>query len=388
MSESGHPLERRLAATWRTWFHDTALPFWRTHGWTSGRPLALERLGLDGSPDLEAPLRVRTQARQIYTFAHAALLGVDPKGARFVAPNLEALARRAHGLDGSPGWVHILDAGGGVLDARRDLYDHAFLILMLGHAQAAGVVPEAGTWLEQTLVEVDELFQTTHGGYAETSLGGTPRRQNPHMHFFEAMLALFELTAEPRFIARAAEIFALCRTRWFDEGSGSLREFFAEDWSLLPDGESDVLEPGHHMEWVWLLRRYERLTGRPVGAMADALFARGEWLGLRPESGGFVVDETGVDGRPRRNSRRLWSQTEYLKALIVQARAHRAEALYARAAELSERLFATYLAGIPAGGWRDRFTIDGEPKVDHIPASTLYHLFAVLAELEVSSDAS
>jgi mannose-6-phosphate isomerase len=233
------------------------------------------------------------------------------------------------------------------------------------------------------LTTFDTIFSAPHGGYAETAAGGTPRRQNPHMHLFEAMLSLFELTGEPHFLARAGQLFGLWRTRWFDDAGGSLREFFAADWSLLPDGGSEVFEPGHHMEWVWLLRRYERLSGRSVTILADALFARGEALGLKPSSAGFIVDETDGEGSPRQDSRRLWSQTEYLKALIVQARAHGDDALYERARTLSDRLFATYLAGVPAGGWRDRFSIEGELKVDHIPASTLYHLFGVLAELAV-----
>lgn len=386
MTAFEHPTERRLHGDWRAWFADTALPFWRRHGWRATSPLALERLYFDGTPDVAAPLRVRTQARQIYTFAHAALLHVDTAGADFVRPNLEALARHALGPDGGSGWVHVLNPDGTVADGRRDLYDHAFLLLMLGYARATEMAPEAGTWLEQTFTALDTIFQATHGGYAETAMGGLPRRQNPHMHLFEAMLALFELTGDVRFLAKAGELFGLWRSRWFDEASGSLREFFAHDWSPLPDGGSDVLEPGHHMEWVWLLRRYERLSGRPVGNLADALFARGEALGLRSDSDGFIVDETDMTGRLRQDSRRLWSQTEYLKALIVQARAHERADLYARALSVSERMFATYLADVPAGAWRDRFTVAGVLAVDHVPASTLYHLFGVLAELEVAHD--
>lgn len=74
-------------------------------------------------------------------------------------------------------------------------------------------------------------------------------------------------------------------------------------------------------------------------------------------------------------------QTEYLKALVVEARARQDVGLADEARAVSERLFATYLAETPPGTWRDRFTLAGAPAVDHIPASTLYHLFGVFAEL-------
>jgi mannose-6-phosphate isomerase len=229
---------------------------------------------------------------------------------------------------------------------------------------------------------LDGPFRAAGGGYAETADGGTPRRQNPHMHLFEAFLALHEQTGEGTWLARAGELFGLLRTRWLDPADGSLREFFAADWSRLQDGGSDLLEPGHHMEWVWLLDRYGRFSGQGTGDLQDALFARGEALGLVPGAGGFLADVTDPTGRPLQDSRRLWPQTEYLKALVVQARRHRSPALYARAEALSEALFATYLAGVPQGAWRDRFTLDGRPAVDHIPASTLYHLLGILAELD------
>lgn len=382
MIDTWSAYEASLHRRWWTWFRDDALPLWRQRGFAQAPCLAVERLDLASRPDRAAPLRVRTQARQIYTFAHAAQLGVDDEGATLVAPVLEALARHAYAPDGAPGWVHVLHPDGTIADATRDLYDHAFVLLMLGHAHAARVNPMAKAWLERTLQDVDRLFHAPHGGYAETAAGTLPRRQNPHMHLFEALLALFEQSGDSRFLARAGELYGLFRTRFVDEATGSLREHFALDWGLLPNGRSDVLEPGHHMEWVWLLRRYERLTGRPVEPLASALLARGERLGLHPRSQGFVVDETDGRGHVRADSRRLWSQTEYLKALVVQGRATADPALYARAATLTERLFQTYLAGVPAGAWRDRFTVAGELAVDHVPASTLYHLFGVLAELE------
>jgi mannose/cellobiose epimerase-like protein (N-acyl-D-glucosamine 2-epimerase family) len=368
-----------LGACWSTWFAERALPFWRERGLRPDGRLFLERLHLDGTPDLGADLRVRTQARQIYVFATATTLGLDDRGAALARSMLAPLTAAARSPDGKPGWVHVLDADGGVRDARRDLYDHAFVLLMYAALLANGPDRELRRELEVTLGAIDTLFEAPHGGYAETATGGLPRRQNPHMHLFEAFLALFEATGEARFLARAGELLGLFRTRFVDDERDLVREFFAADWSLLPDGSSDVVEPGHMMEWVWLLRRYQRLTASPLEALQARLFRQGERLGR--EADGFLIDSTDPAGGSRADSRRLWVQTEYLKALLVRARAGDPAAPRSRATALSEALFRTYLGVEPVGTWHDRFTRDGRLAVDHIPASTLYHLIGVVAEL-------
>lgn len=388
--ETATRIEAALVERWRTWFVGSALPFWRTQGFDPERGLFFEQLNLNGTPRRDAALRIRTQARQIYTFAHASELGLDPTGNAFVLPTLVRLRELAANGDLSKGWAHKLHPDGSVADPLRDLYDHAFVLLMLSHVWRVGSANFVEPWIERTLAAIDGLFAAGYGGFAEDDKHTLPRRQNPHMHLFEALLSLMESSRDPRFATRAGEIFGLFRTRFFDDDQGVLREFFAIDWQHLEDGQSDAVEPGHFMEWVWLLRRYERLAGRPVDDLCAALFARGEALGLVPEANGFLVDVTDIGGSVGADSRRLWTQTEYLKALVVQARVTREVDLWHRAQLLSDQIFETYLspgsgAPIPEGTWRDRFTVDGALVVDHIPASSLYHLFGVLVELELTA---
>ena len=44
-----------------------------------------------------------------------------------------------------------------------------------------------------------------------------PRRQNPHMHLFEAMIATFDATHEPVFQNRAGDFFALFIANLYDK---------------------------------------------------------------------------------------------------------------------------------------------------------------------------
>ena len=92
-----------------------------------------------------------------------------------------------------------------------------------------------------------------------------PRRQNPQMHLFEAMIAAFDATHEPVFQNRAGDFFALFLANLYDKQKRVLGEYFEEDWSRI---EPVSVEPGHQAEWVWLLKGFERITGCPTGRSA------------------------------------------------------------------------------------------------------------------------
>jgi mannose-6-phosphate isomerase len=293
---------------------------------------------------------------------------------------LVQLRRSAWAPDGRPGWVHRLYADGSVADSRRDLYDHAFVLHALGWFERASGDDRVGAWIDETLQFIDRALAARHGGWAESDRNELPRRQNSHMHAFEAFLALYETTGSSTYLARAAELFGLFRTRFFHDDEGLLREFFGPSWETGESYGSHQLDPGHMFEWVWLLRRYARASSRPVEDLCAALFSAGVRLGL-DEPSGFIADVVDASGRRLVESRRLWPQTEYLKALLVQHEAGRDPTLFQEADKLCERLFSSYLAGCAAGTWRDQFSFDGVCMTDVVPASTLYHLFAAAAEI-------
>lgn len=357
------------------WATDQALPFWSSTGWWSDRGCFLERLALDGTPDLAAPLRTRTQARQIYVYSHAHVLGLGPDRLDCATQALLSLRERAW----FDGWAHVIAPDGSVQNSLRDTYDHAFVLHALAWMHKATGEAWPLEWADETLAYMDRAFAAPHGGWAEDDSGGLPRRQNPHMHAFEAMLALFECSGHDKYLHRANGLFALFRDRFFDAEIGAVREFFAPDWSHLSDGSSDKLEPGHFMEWVWLLRRYESAAGDTVSHMTGPLLDNARRLGLDTRSG-FLKDGVWPDGSSYLPSRRLWVQTEYLKGLLVELRATGDASLLKEASDLIDRLMTTYLAVEPAGTWCDIYDGEGGAAAEHIPASTLYHLFAAVIE--------
>ncbi len=203
-----------------------------------------------------------------------------------------------------------------------------------------------------------------------------PRRQNPHMHLFEAMIAAFDATHDAAFQQRAGEMFALFLSNFYDKQKHVLGEYFEEDWSKI---EPVSVEPGHQAEWVWLLLGFERITGCPTARYRGELLTSA--LRYRDDASGCLIDEGDANGNIKKHTRRLWPQTEIAKAWIAQAEGGEAGAAdEARAALV--RLQQNYLRHPVAGGWYDQFDRDGRSLVDTIPASSFYHILCAVTEAD------
>src|SRR2546430_12326694 len=144
-----------------------------------------------------------------------------------------------------------------------------------------------------TLFPYTTLFRS---GRAEVKL---PRRQNPHMHLLEALLALHVATGEKNWLRRAGALVDLFKRRYVDLDTGALIEFFTADWFQAAGTAGALREPGHQFEWVWLLHEYFRLSGDDsVTPYAERLFAFGTQFGIeRGEGlGGVVFDAVDAAG--------------------------------------------------------------------------------------------
>ena len=151
------------------------------------------------------------QARQIYCFAKAAQMGWYPEGREIALKGLDHLLTKAKAPDGRPGFVHVLAPDGAVLDPLRDTYDHAFVLLALASVYALDRDAQVRAEIDALLSFLDAHLRSPHGGFLEGLPASMPRRQNPHMHLFEAMIATFDATHEPVFQNRAGDFFALFR---------------------------------------------------------------------------------------------------------------------------------------------------------------------------------
>lgn len=357
----------------RDWMFDAAFPFWAEHG-PDPRGGFAERVGRDGGRIVDPVTRVRLQARQTYCFALAAQLGWQPGRARNLARHgvdmLTSQCRRADGLYG-----RLMSYEGGLADDTADLYDTAFALLAFSSAIRAGI-REAG----EPAGDVDAAIEThlrrpaDEGGYTERLPAPAERLQNPHMHLFEASLALHAATGDADAMGRARRIETLMEQHFVHPTTGALREVFGADWRPVP---GDHFEAGHQYEWVWLLAERARLDGGPVSGAVDGLYASA--LDLTGEDGAVPLSHT-VGGVVEDASERTWGLTEALKAHLARFEAGDGQA-GARACEAHDRLWSRHITPAIPGGWQDRYGPDGVPVDEPMTAATGYHVFCAFAEL-------
>lgn len=360
------------AAAARRWLFEAAAPTWSAAGFDRDRGLFAEHLSADGRPD-RATRRLRVQARQIYSFCELGRLGWSGPWAEQAERGLGRLlaaGRRADGL-----FVHTFDADGEVEDERCDLYDHAFVLFALAHAGAALDRPDLFDTADALFCLWDARYRRPSGGFHEGEVAiQPPRRQNPHMHLFEAALALWEASGRERWLKLALELARLAEDRFLV--GDALAEYFDEDWGPLADRR--LAEPGHCFEWAWLFDRAaaHRASGLEASDRLCAFARRNGLDGVR----GVAVNALTADGEVVDADARLWPQTERLKCAVARwgrsgdpAEAHEAVEAW--------RGLARYLDTPVPGVWRDRLKADGAWVEEPAPASSFYHIVCSLSVL-------
>lgn len=375
------PSLRSASTLLRGWMIDYALPFWAGPGFDHQHGRFEERLSLQGERVLDTPLRLMVQARQIYVYALAARRKWHDGAQALAEQAYASMVRDFYRRGGRDGWVHSIARDGAIADPQHDLYGHAFALLAVAsYVQLTGK-REALALADETLAFLDaKLRAVKGGGYVEAlPISDRPRRQNPHMHLFEALLALSSSSGDGRYLAKVGELFELFTSRFFRADAGTLGEYF--DASLEPAAgvAGSIVEPGHHYEWIWLLRSFERQCGRAVQPYVDALYVHADGHGY--DNAGLIVDETLIDGSHRTPTRRIWPATEAIKANLAEARLGRKNSA-TKAASLARMLHTHFLSRSLLGGWTDRLDANGAVATDFMPASTFYHIACAIDELD------
>jgi mannose/cellobiose epimerase-like protein (N-acyl-D-glucosamine 2-epimerase family) len=360
------------------WLRESAWPLWLEHGVDWRKRAFHEHLRLDSLDCTASFRRLRVAARQTYVFSKAAGHGV-PRAKEAVELGLGFLRGPARLVEGGVAWRFDLDSK--PVDLTRDLYDHAFVLLAFSAAAPVMGPDSLRQDACQLLDYIDTRFRHAEAGYEESIPSTQPRRQNPHMHLLEALLAAHDSFGEVVYFERAQALIDLFLDRFFQPNDGALPEYF--DGRLSPLREQNrqyIIEPGHHYEWIWLLDWYAKSAAamsrqvRPeLGAASEALLKFTDRFAV-DRSSGLVFNELWSDGSLRSGDFRLWPQTERLKA---EARRHE------HADKCTGAAFTAlwkHLDGVRPGLWRERINADGICPDDPAPATSLYHLTAALTD--------
>jgi len=352
------------AARLKDWCALRALPYWAEHAQLDDKSW-VEHLHFDGSPDLLAERRWRVLARQVYVYAKAAKLGWYD-GRDIAVSTYEKMK--------SVGFVHRVDHMGLITNSMRDLYDHAFYILAASSLYDLTQDKSYRVDAEHLLRWIDQELRHPEGGWKEND-GVTlkfARRQNPHMHLLEASLFLYDATKKPKYLRYAKDVFKLFKTYFYDEGT--ITEFFDADWTIASGSQGQTAEPGHAVEWIWLLGQYHKATGVDVKPYQSTLYQTAQ-----RNRGWFLNDEESKAGEVRRETKRLWVQTEVIKAHLAMSEIGVPGARNMAAATI-DALFPTYLAY--NGLWNDQIDACRTNVAKTVPVSTFYHILCMAAESE------
>jgi mannose-6-phosphate isomerase len=351
---------------------EQALPLWAAEGFDEAEQCFHERLDFSRRPAKDAPRRLMVQARQIVVYTRTSGLGWSSHGQEMALKAFEGACRRYRATDGNPGWIFSVKPDGSPEDRTRDLYTHAFVLYMLACLYRTTGDTKLLSLADDTLRDIDQIFGGRSGpGFLSRVPGPTDmREQNPHMHLFEALLALAEFSGQERYLTGATALVKLLDQSLTDPASGTIRENFNERWVARPSDENRV-EPGHQMEWAWLLREWERLTGSSTDERVSRLVRHTTTYGIDMNRG-LVRNSVREDGTVVSDASRVWPQTESIRALCREDPA--GTRWPGLVAVITEGLFRAHLPPDLKGGWIDQISEQGVSAVGFMPASTLYHL--------------
>ena len=362
------------------WLREEAWPLW----WKQGRKkngLFYEALDFTGTPVPGDVARVRVQARQIYSMALAWKMGFRKKS---LPKKLETSINRFYdsciGPEGLPGMLVDIE-NGELTDPQPNLYVTAFTLMALAQSRKVLGGRTIDSKIGQLLDNIDRHLALPDGnGYRETLPSNTIRHQNPHMHLFESLLVLFKATSRADVHDRAESLLNFMQDTFFDSRSGVVQEKVNPNLEMT----ASQYEPGHSMEWIWLLGLRSRLFKVPLDPFAVRLYVHYRSAGIPPGQAPMcmTVDHKAVDP-----TRRLWSQTESLKAHLTIAELGPAElALPALhdAIECAENIHDEWLDTEYRGTWYDHLDANGELIAKDVPGSMCYHLYLMVMELSRS----
>jgi mannose/cellobiose epimerase-like protein (N-acyl-D-glucosamine 2-epimerase family) len=354
-----------------------ALPLWASSGFNHENGSFHERLDFSAVPIENMPRRLMVQARQIVVYAQASLLGWYCDDQHLVQRAFDNVCKRYRAPDQEIGWTFSVHPDGSPADRTRDLYAHAFVLYMLAWMHRLTSEPRVLALADSTLSDIDRIF-VSDKGYLSKVPGPTElREQNPHMHLFEALLALAETSRAERYLARANALVALFDNELADSATGAVREVFDANWHAQQPAGQNLVEPGHQMEWAWLLREWERLTGFSTNDRVHKLCLHATKFGIDPVTG-TVRSAVHEDGKSASNASRVWAQTETIRALSRED--PKGSIWPGLITKVTDHLFALHLPPALNGGWIDLVDAQNRAAIDYMPASTLYHLAGAAIE--------
>lgn len=264
-----------------------------------------------------------TQCRPIYNFCRGYEAFQDHRYADAAYTGLTALRTYFQQASGRYRWAVTED--GAEADATLDAYGYAFCIL----AQATAARTFSSSALAATAMEtwqgLSDVFTDRHGGLmwkvnAQSSRDAGVRSQNPMMHVFEALMALYRVERGEKALSAGADLLRFVGAL-ADFPSGTLIEMFDADWQPLPSDQGGVVNLGHAFEWAYLLSDWYALAPDPaILSLGERFLHTGMEWGWDADGG--IRESADSQGQVLAEAKGLWQQCEAIRALSRYVRRH------------------------------------------------------------------
>ena len=296
-----------------------------------------------------------SQGRLLYVFSAAHRLTGEDRY-RIAAERGGDFLLKYFGDNFNGGFYWRVTPDGAVSDRNKNLYGQAFAIFGLSHAYLA-------TRNDRYRQEAMACWQTckrnlrdNSGGYfadaQEDFSKPNGHTQNPIMHMFEALLALYDATGSTEILEDVECIAEFVCNRLLVAESGFIPEAFDSTWTIPAESNGVVwIEMGHQPEWAFLLSEgVERGLPRSYLTKGNRLLNYAIERGYDPVNGGLGESED-----PKKKG--AWQQAEFVRALIRYSDLHGRDDLLPILAK-SLKLIQTDFIDPVDGGWPEYGTGD------------------------------
>ena len=256
-------------------------------------------------------------------------------------------------------WYEAVAPDGKLINGNKRLYSQAFVIFALAHAYVITKEPRYLNAALLTWKEIGYRFADANSGYkagmnrdfSQTLLDNS---QNPIMHLYEALLALYEASGSHEAFEGANSIGNFVANKLLqgmEDGSARIPELYDTHWKVLDQAHDGYIDIGHQFEWAYLFSAGAEAGLNPILAgVADRLLNYAMDKGYDIADSGVYSSMT-PDGKVNRN-KGYWQQAEALRALMHHAAIRGRTDLWGRVTQMTELIHTEFLDQ-ENGGWFD-----------------------------------
>lgn len=367
------------ATDYRDQLLQRVLPYWLAKLDATNGGFLLSEDALRG-PATPGEKQLVSQARMVWTFAHAARHGLDDtnrsclKGAwngyGFLTNHFRDAARG--------GYFWKTDLAGRPINDRKLLYGESFVIYAFVELHRATQDP-------QPLAEALKLYRAiqhhahddAYGGWhehftrdwqrlpdrdpnAEVEVAGY-KSANTHLHLQEALAELYEATRDSAVKQSLIEVLDFNKRYFYPKNAGQSCFHRQRDWQAVTDPKSAGLSYGHNVEFAWLMIRAEEVLGRaPDWPHFSAHLSHALQHGYDHERGGLYHRGLGDD--PANDQNKIWWVQAEMMAALTDALRHQENAAHRRALDQLVHFVNAYQTDQRTGIWLDTVTAEGQPR--------------------------